>query len=113
MSVRPARFTVEGEPRGDAVLLKMTGELDIATVPQAERAIEDAFAAGGGQLIVDLRELAFIDSSGLRLFILVAERARAQDWQLTIVRPPEPVRTVFRLTGADGNLPFADEPPAP
>jgi anti-anti-sigma factor len=113
MSVRPARFTVDSDRRGGAVLLKMTGELDIATVPQAERAIEDALAAGSEQLIVDLRELAFIDSSGLRLFIVVADRAQENGWELTIVRPPEPARTVFRLTGAEGNLPFADEPPAP
>jgi anti-anti-sigma factor len=113
MRVRPARFTVDSERRGGAVLLKMTGELDIATVPQAEHAIEAALDGGGEQLTVDLRELEFIDSSGLRLFIIVAERARNDGWQLTIVRPPEPVRTVFRLTGAEGNLPFADEPPGP
>jgi anti-anti-sigma factor len=111
MSVRPARFTVESERLGGAVLLKMTGELDIATVPQAEHAIEAALAAGVEELTVDLRELAFVDSSGLRLFIVMSERARADGWQLTIVRPPEPARTVFRLTGAEDNLPFVDEPP--
>lgn len=112
MSVRPARFAVESERRGSAILLRMTGELDIASVPQGEHAIDDALAAGADHLIVDLRGLSFIDSSGLRLFILVAERARGHGTPLTIVRPPEPARTVFRLTGAEDNLPFADEPPA-
>jgi anti-sigma B factor antagonist len=90
--------------------LRMAGELDIASVPQAEHAVERALAERPERLHVDLRPLTFVDSSGLRLFILLADRAREQGWQLELTPPAEPAMTVFRLTGAVENLPFVEEP---
>jgi anti-anti-sigma factor len=111
VSVHPTRFAAEAQPGPAGPLVRMSGELDIASVPQAEHALEEAIASTSGDVVVDLRELTFIDSSGLRLFILLSQRARADGWRLALVPPPEPARTVFRLTGAEENLPFVAEPP--
>lgn len=111
MSIRPTRFAVDTQPGEGGPLVRMSGELDIASVPQAERALEDAVASTSAGVVVDLSELTFIDSSGLRLFILLAERARAGGWRLQLLPPPESARAVFRLTGAEENLPFVTEPP--
>ena len=111
--IQASRFVVQMQQRPDGALLRLTGELDIATVPQVEHALEAARRAQAAHLVLDLRELTFIDSSGLRMVILFADRAREEGWRLTLVSPPEPARSVFRLTGAEENLPFAQEPPAP
>ncbi len=96
---------------GPGALLVLRGELDIATVPRLEEAVDRALARSPAELTVDLRELSFLDSSGLRQFILLADRAEAQGWRLALVRPRPAVLSIFKITRAEENLPFVDEPP--
>ena len=103
---------VESHEEGDRVRLTLVGELDIATVPRLEYAIETALAPGRRSLVVDLRSLGFLDSSGLRQFIVLADRAREEGFELLLVRPAKPVLAIFQITRAEENLPFVDEPPA-
>lgn len=107
---RPLQVSSQSE--GERVRLTLVGELDIATVPRLEDAIEAALAAGPRSLVVDLRSLGFLDSSGLRHFIVLADRAREEGFELLLVRPAEPVLAIFQITRAEENLPFVDEPPA-
>ena len=108
--VRPLQ--VESRREGERVRLTLVGELDIATVPRLEDAIETALAGGARQLVVDLRSLGFLDSSGLRQFIVLADRAQEEGFELALVRPAAPVLAIFQITRAEENLPFVDEPPA-
>jgi anti-anti-sigma factor len=103
---------VESHREGERVRLTLTGELDIATAPRLEDAIEAALSAGLQQLVVDLRPLGFLDSSGLRQFIVLADRAREEGFELLMVRPAQSVLAIFQVTRAEENLPFVDEPPA-
>ena len=58
-------------------------------------------------LTLDLAELAFMDSSGLRLLIELYDRSRRESWELTLVTPRDENATmVLRATGADDALPF-------
>lgn len=102
-------LTVEPRERADGARLRLAGELDIATVALLESAVQQVLDDGTRDLVIDMRELAFIDSSGLRLCILLGDRARSEGWSLVLVRPGEPAASVFRLTGAEENLPFVDE----
>jgi anti-anti-sigma factor len=94
----------------DTARLTVTGELDIATVPRVEEAVATVLAQGARNVIVDLSRLAFVDSSGLRMFITLNDRAPAEGWSLGLVRPPERSFSVFQITGADENLPFVEDP---
>jgi anti-anti-sigma factor len=96
---------------GPGACLVLRGELDIATVPRLDEAVERALARSPAELTVDLRQLSFLDSSGLRQFILLADRAEEQGWRLALVRPRPPVLSIFKITRAEENLPFVDEPP--
>ena len=80
-------------------------------MPRLDGAIEAALAGGARSLVVDLRSLGFLDSSGLRQFIVLADRAREEGFELLLVRPAEPVLAIFQITRAEENLPFVDEPP--
>jgi anti-anti-sigma factor len=74
----PESFSVRTEQHGDAAVVVPTGELDLATAPALEAALRGAFAgAGTGSVVLDLRELEFIDSSGLRT--LLTARRHAED----------------------------------
>jgi anti-sigma B factor antagonist len=90
--------------------LALRGELDIGTVPRLEEALASVLSGSPRELEVDLRELSFLDSSGLRQFIVLAERADREGWRLALVRPGPPALSVFQVTRAEENLPFVDRP---
>jgi anti-sigma B factor antagonist len=98
---------IETVSDGERVRLAVGGELDLATVPRVERAVDAALAQGARNLVIDLSGLGFVDSSGLRLFVVLHQRAGEEGWTLSLVRPPERAMTVFRVSGLEENLPFA------
>jgi anti-sigma B factor antagonist len=94
--------------RGRA-LLRLQGELDLASVPEAETALmrleHDPNTA---TIVLDLRRLAFMDSTGLRFVLAADARANRTDRRLVIVRGPESVHRVFHLARLEDRLEFAD-----
>jgi anti-anti-sigma factor len=107
--IRASPFEINSELKGDEARLTLVGELDIATVQRLEEAVENVLSQGARTVIVDLGRLAFMDSSGLRLFIALNERAGADGWTLGLIRPPGSSYSVFQITGADANLPFIED----
>ena len=63
-------------------------------------------------MVLDLRGLAFIDSTGLRLIVSADARAREQGRRLAVVRGPEAVQRIFRVTRLDERLDMVDDPAA-
>jgi anti-anti-sigma factor len=72
----PPVFEVEHEPHGDAVVVVVRGEIDIVTSPQLRAALLDD-RAQAPLIVLDLREVTFIDSSGLG--VIVGQQKRAQE----------------------------------
>ena len=102
---------VSSELSDGRALISLKGELDLATVGQAEAVLARLEAGtGAATLIIDLRGLRFMDSTGVH-FVLGAEgRARERGQTLLIVRGPEAVDRVFRLALLDGRLTFVEHP---
>jgi anti-sigma B factor antagonist len=91
---------------GGVERLTPIGELDIATVPILERAFEGAFEDGEVRMIVvDLTELAFMDSTGLHALLRLAEACRAAD-RLRVVGGSHVVERLFDLSGVRDQLPI-------
>jgi anti-anti-sigma factor len=108
--IRASPFEIHSERNGEEARLTLTGELDIASVQRLQDAVDSAISQSARTVIVDLSRLTFMDSSGLRLFIALNERARAEGWTLGMIRPPQSSFSVFQITGADANLPFIEDP---
>ena len=87
---------------GGAVVLPR-GELDIATAPTLSAALDGIHS---GRLVVDLRDLSFIDSTGLHLLLDLHRRSQSDGFELTLVAPGEPAARAIRLSGLDEALPF-------
>ena len=85
----------------------LDGELDLATVPVAEQAI-NRVAENVKTLVLDLRKLSFLDSSGLRLILSTDEAVGSR--RVVIVRGPAQVDRVFDLTGTGARLDIVDDP---
>jgi anti-anti-sigma factor len=91
-----------------AVHLAPRGELDIATVPQLDRALRRAQAASDF-VVLDLGGLEFVDSSGAHLLLETHRRMRAADARLVIAHVTAEVRWFFELIGIDRVLEIADD----
>jgi anti-sigma B factor antagonist len=98
-------FAVEVQWRDDLAIVQPSGELDVATVETLRAALNGV--KGAGRLVLDLRGLSFIDSTGLHLLVALHERARNDGFQLTLLAPAAPVDRAIRLCGLDEALPIA------
>ena len=72
----PGEFTFSAERHDDTVVIVLQGELDLATAPEVERIADDALATRCSQLVLDLRKLTFLDSSGMRAFLRIQAKLR-------------------------------------
>jgi anti-anti-sigma factor len=98
-------FTVEAVTEGRAVRLALGGELDLACSAQLAEAITE-HAHPGSAIVLDLRELTFMDSTGLSVVINADNAARAEGWELAIIEGDGPVRRLFDLTDTRSLLRF-------
>lgn len=103
------RLQISSEMLGDSGRLRLVGELDIASAPRLREATDSMLAQPVSRLVIDLSELAFIDSSGLRLLIDLHDRSGAERWSLALLNPSAAARSLFEVTGADHNLPLHEE----
>ena len=101
---RPQPFTVDVQRRNDVAIVQPHGELDLATVETLHAALDGVEDAG--RLVLDLRGLSFLHSTGLRLLVALHQRAQRDGFQLTLVAPAAPADKAIRLSGLDQALPF-------
>jgi anti-sigma B factor antagonist len=106
-----SRFTCRQSAGEQVKFLALTGELDIATVPELDAALRGATATPF--VILDLRELEFLDSSGAQLILAADRRIRGANGRLLVlVEPGGEIEWLLALTGADRQLHLAG-PDAP
>jgi len=110
--VAPLAFHTTLTSAGDAVIA-LTGELDLSGAAPLEEEIERLAGEDGvRRVVLDLRELSFMDSSGLRLVALAERRLGGAGRALVLVRGPNAVQRVFSITRMDEHLRFVDSPEA-
>lgn len=100
-------LVVRSERQGDAHVVELAGELDLDGAPRLEEELLRVEATDAASIVVDLGELEFIDSSGIRLLLMAAERSNANG-RFCLLRGPKQVQRVFELTDLVDRLPFVD-----
>jgi anti-anti-sigma factor len=106
MSAEPVEFTLRSDRDGETHVVTVRGELDMAVAPQVEAALgEDA--EGAAAVLVDLTELGFMDSAGLRVLLMASERYRraGTPWALA-VGEDSAVRRMLSLSETASTLPL-------
>ena len=105
----PGNFDVAVDRQRSTIVVAPSGEIDLATIGLVREAVEREHSASA-MLVLDLREVEFIDTSGLRYVLELAARATEEGFELRIVRGPSAVQRVFEISGIEARLPFVDEP---
>jgi anti-sigma B factor antagonist len=107
-----ANLRIDRTINGDIPVLAVSGDLDLAGAGVLERAVEETWATGARALAVDLRGVEFMDSSGLRVLVVAAQRAEKDARRFALVPGKAQVMRVFEITRMEERLDFVDDPAA-
>ena len=104
-------FSVERDDDTVQVILRLRGDLDLYSAPALDDALVDIEGEKWPTIVLDMRELNFIDSMALRLVMRTQARAEQDGRRVVLVRGPEFLDRVLELSGLASHLEIADEPP--
>jgi anti-sigma B factor antagonist len=93
---------------GDRHLIRLAGELDLTSADDVEQELRRVELTDAHVISVDLRELTFIDSMGVRLLFHAGTRSAQGTNRLVLVRGSQEVQRVFELCDLLRRLPFVD-----
>lgn len=82
----------------DVAVLELGGEVDLLTAARLASGLDDEIRHGDRDVVVDLRDVEFIDSAGLHVLLGAQRRLARQGRDLGIICPPGPVLRVFELS---------------
>lgn len=80
-------LTVQGEQRGEWTVLRVAGELDLATSPLVRQHVHEAVAEGRRLLVLDLSDVLFCDSSGVGVLVAARRLMRSCGGELRLILP--------------------------
>jgi anti-anti-sigma factor len=92
---------------GQGVLLALSGEVDLATAPVVEDELRRA-EASQDLIVLDLRDVSFMDSTGIRTLVAADRRNRERGAALVVVQGSRQVRRLFELSGLAQHLEVLD-----
>ena len=90
------------------VRLSPRGDLDMGSVPILEERLRSALNGGGKQLVIDLRGLEFMDSTGLTMLTRWSRGAEQDGYELALVRGEDRIHRLFEITGMVAFFTFVD-----
>jgi anti-sigma B factor antagonist len=96
-------FAITDRPAGDHThVVAVKGEIDLFTAPEFKQRVSAPIDAGRSNVVVDLSETTFIDSSSLGVLIGAHRRLKLRGRALVVVCDNEAIVKTFRITGLDG-----------
>jgi stage II sporulation protein AA (anti-sigma F factor antagonist) len=87
------------ERAGDALIVAVKGRLDATSAGEAERTILERITSGAHRLVIDLAELDYISSVGLRALLLAAKRIGSVEGRLAVCALKPEIASVFEIAG--------------
>jgi anti-sigma B factor antagonist len=106
----PSDFAVQTHTIGRMALLAVSGELDLVSSPPFGHAIRQLAELDVELVVVDLRGVDFMDSTGLHLVLQAHTQAQESGRRFALVRGPDQVQRLFDLTGLSDSLTIVDSP---
>jgi len=99
-------FRCEVEPDRDAVRVCPVGELDLATVPLVESQLAELWSVGFTRVVLDLRGVCFLDSTGVRMLLSWQRHDAADGLVFRVIPGPAEVQRVLEIAGIVDYLSF-------
>ncbi len=103
---------VRFERKGESAHVELAGELDMYSAGRLEQELEALARDGCDTVLLDLRRLSYVDSTGLATILAASRRAKEAGRRFAVVRGPDSIQWRFRTTGIDRLLEMVDDPAA-
>jgi stage II sporulation protein AA (anti-sigma F factor antagonist) len=84
---------------GGLTVVSIGGRMDAVTTPEIEKRLSDLVEAGEKRVVVDLKDLGYISSAGLRGLLATAKKLKAGQGEMTFANLQGPVKEVFEISG--------------
>lgn len=94
-------LSVSSTDQGAVTVVHVAGEIDVYTAPLLREVLDKQVAAGRTDLVVDLEQVTFMDSTGLGVLVGRLKLVRGQNGSLRIVSAQDRILKVFKITGLD------------
>jgi anti-sigma B factor antagonist len=94
-----SQFEVTRETVGDTIVLRLRGDLDMAVSPELREQLAAALEAKPKRIIVDMKEISFMDSSGVAVLVVALQACGRKRMNLSLAAPSAPVRNVLEMSG--------------
>ena len=107
--VTGTQFSLASEALGTTRVLTVGGELDLSSVGDFDAEVGHALAHRPEVFLLDLSEMTFVDSTGIRSVLYAERRATRGGTRLHIIPAPEMFHRIFALCGLDAILPFVPQ----
>lgn len=104
------RLRIEAKREGNRTVLRLCGELDLDNARLLQSELESADVANASTVLVDLRELEFMDSTGLRMLLATHQRLQQRGAELAVTGVSVQVERLFGVTQAGKHLKLVDPP---
>jgi anti-sigma B factor antagonist len=101
-------FQIERVSTEQGAVLRLRGELDISTVPELERLLAECERDAPSDVVIDLEQVEFMDSTGLAVIIAAGQAAQANGYRLRLRQGSPQVQRLFKLTGVLDRFTFVD-----
>jgi anti-sigma B factor antagonist len=106
-----SEFSVAVHAEGSVEIVAVRGEIDLATADAVRADLNGAFERAGN-VVLDLREVTFMDTQGLAVVIEAQQACAAEGTQFAITRAPAHVHRLFDMIGLTPRLTVLDDPAA-
>lgn len=103
MSVQD-QLVIDARHDKDRVVLALRGELDLASAPLLQSEIQSSGIETATTVVLDLQELKFIDSTGLRVLLAAHEASRERGQEFAVTRGSPQVQRLLSITGVGEHL---------
>ncbi|MFP5320085.1 MAG: STAS domain-containing protein [Acidimicrobiia bacterium] len=97
----PRAFRLNVDNAGTTAVVRVTGELDLQTAPELESRLLQLATDGANQVIVDMADTDFIDSTGLHALIVGVKELRGRGGDLVVRAPSPNTARLLQMSGFD------------
>ncbi|MGA8163847.1 MAG: STAS domain-containing protein [Waddliaceae bacterium] len=96
-----SNIDIESESQGDIRVIKLKGRIDHMTAPSAEEYLKKFLLKGNKKVILDLAELHYISSVGLRVLVMFSDKIQAVEGKLALCSPRPNISNLLKMTKFD------------
>jgi anti-sigma B factor antagonist len=106
---RPGELRIQTARIGTRIELSLAGELDLVSAPQLESELLAVESPEAGELLIDLADVQFIDSTGLRVLLGASKRADTRGQKLLVRHVGGQARRLFEIAGVIEQFSFEND----